>query len=143
MAMENSVAPVVHLVFAHHNDSEFPAVMHRSAAECAGYREKRKRTRRCCLLHLDGAGRAPDDAVEVDAQAVVQAPVGVVVWCARVVGWRGTVASVARGVRFWQFARLGVGGRAWASLIGDLGAMSGGREWLAGDAAAIGVTRVA
>ena len=42
--------------------------------------------------------------------------------------------SVARGVRFWQLARLGVGGRAWASLIGDLGAMSGGGGWLAGDA---------
>ena len=33
--------------------------------------------------------------------------------------------SVARGVRFWQLVRLGVGGRAWASLIcvfgGDVG----------------------
>ena len=36
-------------------------------------------------------------------------------------GWRGTVASVARGVRFWQFVRLGVAGRAWASLLGVLG----------------------
>ena len=33
--------------------------------------------------------------------------------------------SVARGIRFWQLVRLGVGGRAWASLIcvvgGDVG----------------------
>ena len=62
-----------------------------------------------------------DDAVEGDAQAVVQAPVGVVVERARVVGWRGTVASVARGIRIWQLAHLGVGRRAWASLIGVLG----------------------
>ena len=34
---------------------------------------------------------------------------------------RGTVGSVARGVRFWQLARLGVGGRAWASLTGVFG----------------------
>ena len=26
--------------------------------------------------------------------------------------------SVARGVRFWQWVRLGVAGRAWASLLG-------------------------
>ena len=51
--------------------------------------------------------------------------------------------SVARGVPFWQLVRLGVGGRAWASLIGDLGAMSGGRGWFAGDASAVGVARVA
>ena len=36
-------------------------------------------------------------------------------------GWRGTVDSVARGVRFWQSVRLGVVGRAWASLLGVLG----------------------
>ena len=29
--------------------------------------------------------------------------------------------SVARGVRFWQLVRLGVAGRAWASLLGVLG----------------------
>ena len=29
--------------------------------------------------------------------------------------------SVARGVRFWQFVRLGVVGRAWASLLGVFG----------------------
>ena len=36
-------------------------------------------------------------------------------------GWRGTEDSVARGVRFWQLVRLGVAGRAWASLLGVLG----------------------
>ena len=53
------------------------------------------------------------------------------------------MGSVARGVRFWQLARLGVAGRAWASLIGVLGALSGGEGWLAGDASAVGVARVA
>ena len=79
MAMGNSVTPVAHLVVAHHKDSAFAAVMHRSGAECARDGEKRKSTRRCCLLHLDGAPSPSGDAVEVDAQAVVQAPVGVVV----------------------------------------------------------------
>ena len=64
----------------------------------------------------------------------MQVPVGVVVERARVVGWRGTVDGVARGVGFWQLVRLGVAGRAWASLVADLGAMSGGRGWLAGEA---------
>ena len=42
--------------------------------------EKLKGTRRCCLLlHLDGAPSASGGAVEGDAEAVVQAPVGVVV----------------------------------------------------------------
>ena len=70
---------VVHLVVAHHKDSQFAALMYRSGAECARDVAKRKRTRRCCLLHLNGAASASDDAVEVDAQAVVQVPVGVVV----------------------------------------------------------------
>ena len=77
--MGNSVAPVVHLVVAHHKDSECAAVLHRSGAECARDGEKLKSTGRCCLLHLDGARSASDDAVEVDAHAVVQALVGVVV----------------------------------------------------------------
>ena len=51
--------------------------------------------------------------------------------------------GVARGVGFWQLVRLGVGGRAWTSLIGVLGAISGGRGWLAGEASAVGVARVA
>ena len=51
--------------------------------------------------------------------------------------------SVARGVPFWQLVRLGVGGRAWASLIADLGATPGGQGWVAGDASAVGVARVA
>ena len=51
--------------------------------------------------------------------------------------------SVARGVRFWQLARLGVGGRAWASLVGALAVMSAGRRWVAGDASTVGVARVA
>ena len=110
--MGNSVAPVARLVVAHHKDSQCAAVMHRSGAECARDGAKCKRTRRCCRLHLDGAPSASDDAVEVDAQAFVQAPVGVVVERARVVGWSGTVDSVARGVRFWQLVRLGVAGRA-------------------------------
>ena len=49
--------------------------------------------------------------------------------------------SVARGVRFWQLVRLGVAGRAWASLLGVLGGAVGrssmacgryecGRLWL-------------
>ena len=77
--MGNSVAPVVHLVVAHHKDSQCAAVLHRSGAECPRDGEKLKSTGRCCLLHLDGAGSASDDAVEVGPQAVVQAPVGVVV----------------------------------------------------------------
>ena len=68
-----------------------------------------------------GAASASDDAGEGDAQAVVQAPVGVVVEWAREVGWRGTVDSVARGLRFWQWVRLGVAGCAWASLLGVFG----------------------
>ena len=72
-------------------------------------------------MHLDGAGSVSDGAVEGDAQAVVQVPVGVVVERARVVGWRGIVASVARGFRFGQLARSGVGRRAWASRIGVVG----------------------
>ena len=51
--------------------------------------------------------------------------------------------SVARGVRFWQLVHLGVAGRAWASLLGVLGAMWAGRGWLAGDASVVGVARVA
>ena len=121
LAMGNSVAPVVHLVLAHHKDSQCAALMHRSGAECARDGEKLKGTRRCCLLHLEGAPSASDDAGEEDAEAVVQAPVGVVVEWARVMGWRGTVDSVARGVRFWQLVRLGVAGRGWASLLGVLG----------------------
>ena len=35
LAMGNSVAPVVHLVVAHHKDSQCAAVLHRSAGECA------------------------------------------------------------------------------------------------------------
>ena len=77
--MGNSVAPVVHLVVARHKDSQCAAVIHRSGAECARDGAKRKRTRCCCLLHLDGAGSASDGAVEGDAQAVVQVPIGVVV----------------------------------------------------------------
>ena len=79
LAMGNSVAPIVCLVVAHHKDSQCAAVMHRNGAECARDGAKRKTPRRCCLPHSDGAGSASDDAVEVDAQAVVQAPVGVVV----------------------------------------------------------------
>ena len=77
--MANSVAAVVHSVVAHHKDSECAAVLYRSGAECARDGEKLKSTGRCCLLHLDGAPSPSDDAAEVDAQAVVQAPVGVVV----------------------------------------------------------------
>ena len=77
--MGNSVAPVVHLVVAHHEDSRCTPVTHRSGAECARDGAKRKGTRRCCLLHLDGAGSASDDAADADAEAVVQAPVGMVV----------------------------------------------------------------
>ena len=77
--MGNSVAPAVHLVVAHHKGSQCAAVKYRSGAECARDGEKLKRTGRCCLLHLDAAPSPSDDAVEVDAQAVVQAPVGVVV----------------------------------------------------------------
>ena len=79
MGMANSVAPVVHLAVAHHKDSEVAAVIHRSGAECARGGEKRRSTRRCCLLHLDIAPSASDGAAEGDAQAVVQVPVGVVV----------------------------------------------------------------
>ena len=35
LAMGNSVAPVVHLVVAHHKDSQCAAVLHRSVGECA------------------------------------------------------------------------------------------------------------
>ena len=73
------MAPVVHLVVAHHKDSQCAAVLHRSGAECPRDGEKLKSTGRCCLLHLDGAGSASDGAVEGDAQAVVQVPIGVVV----------------------------------------------------------------
>ena len=73
------MAPVVHLVVARHKDSQCAAVIHRSGVEYARDGAKRKSTRRCCLLHLDGAGSACDDAVEVEAQAIVQVPVGVVV----------------------------------------------------------------
>ena len=79
LAMGNAVAPVVHLVVTHHKDSQCAAVMHRSGAECARDGEKLKGTRRCCLLHLDGAPSASDDAGEADAHAGVRAPVGVVV----------------------------------------------------------------
>ena len=51
--------------------------------------------------------------------------------------------NVARGFRLWQLVRLGVGGRAWTSVIGVLGALSAGRGWVAGDASAVGVARVA
>ena len=44
LAMGNSVAPVVHLVVAHHKDSECAAVLHRSGAECARDGEKLKST---------------------------------------------------------------------------------------------------
>ena len=65
----------------------------------------------------------------------MQAPVGVVVEGGGVVGGRGTVDSVARGVRFWQLMRLGVALLrccVWA-----------GRGWLEADASAVGVSRVA
>ena len=77
--MGKSVAALVHLVVAHHKDPACAAVMHRSGAEGSRDGEKLKRNGRCCLLHLDGAGSASDDAVEVNAQAVVQALVDVVV----------------------------------------------------------------
>ena len=35
------------------------------------------------------------------------------------------MGSVARGVRFWQLVRLGVAGRAWASLLGVFGGVVG------------------
>ena len=73
------MAPVVHLVVAHHKDSQCAAVMHSRGAECARDGEKLRSTRRCYLLHLDGVKSASDDAGEGDAEAVVQAPVGVVV----------------------------------------------------------------
>ena len=88
------MAPVVRLVVAHHKDPQCAAVMHRSGAEFARDRAKLNGTRRC-LLHQDDASSASDDAVEVDAQAVVQ------------------------------------------------GAMWAGRGWIAGDASAVGVARVA
>ena len=40
-------------------------------------------------------------------------------------GRRGTVDSVARGVRFWQLVRLGIAGRAWGSLLGVFGGNMG------------------
>ena len=78
LAMGNSVALVVHFVVARHKDSQCAVVIHCSGAECSRDREKRTCIIRCCLLHLDGAASAYDDAVEVKAQAVVQGPVGVV-----------------------------------------------------------------
>ena len=77
--MGNSVVPVVYFVVARHKDSQCASVMHRNGAECARDVEERRSNRPCCLLHLDGAESASDDAVEGDAQAVVQVPVGVVV----------------------------------------------------------------
>ena len=79
LAMSNSAAPVVHLVVAHQNDSHCTPVMHPRSAHCPRDGEKLKDTRRCCLLHLDGAPSASDGAVDTDAEAVVQAPVGAVV----------------------------------------------------------------
>ena len=79
LAMGKSVAALVHSVVAHHKDSECSAVMHCSGAECSRDGGKLKRNGRCCPLHLDGAGSASDDAVEVNAQAVEQALVDVVV----------------------------------------------------------------
>ena len=79
LAMGNAVAPVVHSVVARHKNPQCAAVINPSGPECARGGEKRKNNRRCCLLHLDIAASASDDAVEVDAQAVVQAPVGMVV----------------------------------------------------------------
>ena len=79
MAMASSVAPVVQLVVAHHKDPHCTPVMHPSGAECSRDGATRKGTRHCCLVHLDGAPSASDDAVDKDAEAVVQAPVGVVV----------------------------------------------------------------
>ena len=77
MAMGNSVAPVVHLAVARHKDSQCAAVMHRSGAEGVRDRAKRTPSRHCSLLHVDGAASASDSAVEGDAEAVVQAAVGV------------------------------------------------------------------
>ena len=79
LAMGNSVAPVVHLAVAHPKDSQCAAVIVRSGAACTRDGAKRRSTAWCCLLHLDGAGRASGDAGEGDAEAVVQAAVGVVV----------------------------------------------------------------
>ena len=89
------MALVARLVVAHNKDSHCAAVMHRSGTEFERDGAKLKGTRRCCLLHLHGAASASDDAVEADAQAVLQ------------------------------------------------GAMWAGRGWLAGDASAVGVARVA
>ena len=109
--MANSVAQVVHSVVAHHKDSQCAGVMHRSGAECARDGEKLKRTGRCCLLHLDGASSS-DDAVEVDPQAVVQAPVGVIVERARVVWALRISLRVGSGFRSWcVWALRGVHGR--------------------------------
>ena len=58
----------------------------------------------------------------------MRASVGVVVEGARAVGWREAVYSVSRGVGLSSRVRLGVAGRAWASLIGVLGAMSAGED---------------
>ena len=64
----------------------------------------------------------------------MQAPVGVVVERGGVVGWREAVDSLAR---------LGVAGCAWARLVGIVWGDAAGRGWLAGDASAVGVARVA
>ena len=44
LAMGNSVAPVVHLLVAHHKDSQCAAVMHCSGAECTRDGAKRRST---------------------------------------------------------------------------------------------------
>ena len=113
------------------------AVVLRSYGECAWRGAKRPCTEHCWQRHLDGAESASGDVVEVDAQAVVRASVGVVVEGARAVGWREAVYSVSRGVRLSLRVRLGVSGGAWASLIGVLGAMSAGRGCLAGGASVV------
>ena len=54
----------------------------RNASQWCRVRMRRgvaQKARRCCLLHLHGAPSASDNAVEGDAEAVVQAPVVVVV----------------------------------------------------------------
>ena len=60
------------------------------------------------------------------------ASVGVVVDGARAVRWSDAVYRVSRGVRLSSRVRLGVAGRAWASLIGVPGAMSAGEDDLSG-----------
>ena len=64
----------------------------------------KRATNRPLVVRIWRAQQVRLTIVEVDAQAVVRAFVGVVVEGARAVGWRGTVYSVSRGV--WLSSRV-------------------------------------